>query len=1228
MSKAGHNTWDGTNYQAWASLCLFLQYLKDPNFTYIQLEGENLEDFTLYFKDGTKIICEAKVRKVGVGYPILKEILKNVVDRKTFQLKDKILLVCTKVSEELVNDVKSIKYFNPTKEKFKNQKKFTQDQIDLIEYVDFWIVNLDFNKQASKALLADILGVWLPEKEIELIVNSLTEKFRAKSAKGDVYSRDDIFKEITDHKERVIKESPDYNQELVNIEAQFNQLEQSIDGTGKKGHLTAPANLKAWSANFSLVDFAKRQLEMKVIDNLKEWDAVWQMNRLPYFAYGIFNTFDKNLHTPENRDYIIQYCKKYSKEIRSFYRDDYFIHNVIDVLKEILDISADSEKKTYLSDIFEITKTFLYSNQNEIFYLKENPYGGHIEWRLKEICTLVEKLYQIGNSDLKDRILTDLVWGVFNLTEDEDTLSQRTPEQIYFIVHDWLIQDLDKNFPIFIKKIVGQYKDFYQKFSKRKKKNIYNGWEHIGGSTSFGGSRYQTGDRHFIGAILERAIRSEYDKNPSKIWKFIKEKCFIAKETAVSDKKPDFLNRAVYEVILRRYADKDPKVSDEAFDMLKSLLSHRRGIPHKSDLIYQSVARSGIFTVEKEWQIVNISLKKWKIPINSYIEEIIQKLAKNGHANAKKTLRSWYNNERYHEQWRTGGSIAIETIRVFIEIELDFSIELLNLFISSNHFTSDKFDLFNTYDIARLIADITTKSPEKGIAILNSLADRENWCRNERSLFCFGLFNHHEKDKSQAGVLLYVYKNVVAPFLKKYKGTALVEKIPEGGFRSAIVQFADALTYHSLYEEALSIVELFINDPDPYLPGQSPDSDDEKYNEHKKILEGEDHQSITSVRGWCGWVLMGCGVSGGRNQIDKTIKLTERLVLKDQNYYVIHMASFALSQLAKNRLTHLQDNVQELFLDPDREKALKKALRIEGIAFKLLKRILTFPVPAQDVLIKSALHVFDNIRSLNEKDAKAFLNVLQKFSDEALSEAIPLFMYYALFRKESYKKFRFAMPGLYDDINPKLYDEKVFKQILEALIKRLQSASPKEGKENADLCFKIVATFEHILREGTRSKKMEENAIHFTGLVCESYGHNVFTLVYRFILDNLNKSQPGFDKWYDLLIKALKTELQFYRDKNLFDKPLPTNAQQYYWYPSLYNREILEKLHTIGQEKFLEVAEIIFSFPLEFELHVDGQPIELLKKMADNGSAKSKEILIKLYKSNPGKWRDLKKYNI
>lgn len=1224
MSKAGQNNWDGINYQTWVSLSLFLQYLKDQNFIHIKLEGENLEDFTLYFKDDSKTICEAKVRKSGVGYPVVKKILGNIVSRKTFAPQDRILLVCSKVSEGLVDDVKSVKYFPQTREKLEKVKKFTKEEIELFEHIDFWIVDEKFNKAASQALLADLVGAWLPEKEIELMVNSLSEKFRAKSAKGETYSREDIIQEITAHKERVVKESPDYNKEYADIEKQFDQIEQSIEGTGKKGHISATANRKAWSTNFNLLDFARRQLEGKKIDNLKDWDEVWEMNRIPYFAYGIFHIFENNIGSPENRSYVVGYCKKYADGIHGFYQNDYFVHNIVSILKKIIDTAPELEQKKYLSDIFEITKTFLCSNYHEIFYLKESQYSGNREWHLKEICSLVDKLYKVGGEKLKDRILTELVWNVFNLTEDEDELMQKAPAEIYSIVYDWLSKAFSKRFPIFTKNIVKQYKAYYKRYNK--KRNLYQGWEHIGGTTSFGGSHYHTGDRLFVGKILEPAIQSEYKKNPMKAWNFIKNKCF-AREAEVSDKKPDFLNRAIYTIILSRYAQEDIKISTEAFKILEDLLSHRKGIPHKSDLIYQSVARTGILHDHKKWRIVNVSLKKWKIPINSYIEEIIRDLAIKNKKEAKDTLCSWYENEKYHERGHIGGSMAVDTIRVFINLDLEFSIKLLRLFINSNYFTSDKFDLFNTYEIGRIISEITKRDPKKGIDILNSIAQNESWGRNQRSLFCFGLFNHHEKGDTDPKVIMEVYLSIVKPFLEKYNSSEkLLKRIPEDGFRSAIVQFAEVLAKHKFFKEAISIVEIFINDPDPYLPGKSPDLDDEKYNPHKKIDDGEDSPSITTVRGWCGWVLMTCGVAGAENEIDKMIRLIEKLVLEDENYYVIHMGSFALHQLALNRLSYRSEDPTKLFLDQNQEKALKKAKYIESMAFKLLKRIREFPTKPQSVLAGSVLHVFDAIRSLNQKEALDFLNEIEKFPEEVQSEAIPLFIYYAIFRKESYKNYRFALPGLYDDIDPKFFDSKVFEEILEKLIKRLQNAEVKEvnsGSQN--YCFKIVSNFEHLLQEERdENKKMEKLALHYIGLVADKYEHNTSTLIYQTILGRLDKN---FSDWYTLLIKELKAELTFYKEKGLLENPTSAMASQYYWYPSLYNREILQKVHSLGgEEKFLEVCELIFSFPLNFELYIDGEPVNLLKNIADKNNEKSRAILTKLYQNNPGKWRELKKY--
>ena len=57
---------------------------------------------------------------------------------------------------------------------------------------------------------------------------------------------------------------------------------------------------------------------------------------------------------------------------------------------------------------------------------------------------------------------------------------------------------------------------------------------------------------------------------------------------------------------------------------------------------------------------------------------------------------------------------------------------------------------------------------------------------------------------------------------------------------------------------------------------------------------------------------MKCSVLDGRSQVLEVIELTKKLI-NDQNYYVVHMACFALEQIACNRLTVLPSNRDILF---------------------------------------------------------------------------------------------------------------------------------------------------------------------------------------------------------------------------------------------------------------------------------------------------------------------------
>jgi len=461
--------------------------------------------------NGTKIIGEAKVRTEKVQPALLKEILKNIIQRKTFNSGDKILISCTSVSDYLFNNIKYAHSFEPIFNKFKNEFKYPDNYISLLDYVDFWIIDPKLNIELVKGLVADVVDVWLPDEELGRFVDSLMQKFMKLSESGSVYYRNDFFTEIQELKNDIISNASYYNPQYDAVEKQYDDLEAVLNGSSAHDKKLAKSAIGALSTNFGLLSFAKRKLEAKKIDDLKDWDSLWQLNRLRYFGYSIFDIFRKNTHTKENRKYIISYCKKFSSDIRGFYQDDYFVDNVARTIDDLLKVASVAERKSYLKDILFIIKELLKSR--DFSYLKKPAYDGHDQWERAEVCKLLGKVYQEGSISMKKEIV-DLIWKNFDLIEDEDgTLSRRVDLEIFSIIAEWLKNNFSKNFDIFIKKINHQYDESYGRFSKRSKK-IYDGWEHMGGGTSFSGSHYDVRDRSFIVNILQAVLENKYNKDP------------------------------------------------------------------------------------------------------------------------------------------------------------------------------------------------------------------------------------------------------------------------------------------------------------------------------------------------------------------------------------------------------------------------------------------------------------------------------------------------------------------------------------------------------------------------------------------------------------------------------------------------------------------------------------------------------------------------------------------
>lgn len=1198
MSKAGQNNQRGIYTQNWVAVSLFLQFLRETNFSYVHLEPNNSEDFDLCFKDGKKVICESKYRNKSFSYAQLKELVGKVIRRGALNHHDEILVVCKYLDQNLKSEMGAIKYFSELKKKYR-EKGFSKKMIDSLPRIKFWELGPNFDRTLNESLISEYINSWLPPKEINSFSVVLQDKISQLSSFGGVYSLVNFDQDILELKERARQQSDYFNDE-INRGKQFRLLEKEIKN---KGIRWGTGSVSAFSTRWDLMSFAMDRLKQRRDLELNKWDSLWQLNKVQYFTFGIFDVFENNLNTKENKVYVLQYINRYTKTIRGYFRSDYFD---VDVVKIVTKIILDADGSIYIDDAFTVVKDLITFRKKDFFYIRDNNYD-HGKWEREEVCKLLRKIYDIAKPELKEKIIT-LIYSNFDLVEDHDEFYHGAPQEIYALLESWVSEDFKKRLKKIVKIFVKQYEHSYQKYGKTLK---FLGWEHSGGGISFSG-HHTVNDRHFVGDILTPAIRRYYSENGEAGWRYIKMSC-ISEVDRVNKSRPDFLNRAVYQIVLDRFNNNDDEVvSREAFGILEEFIVSRKGIPHKSDLIYQAVAGSTL-SDDKKWQLVSIATKKFDLPINPFLEIIVIDLAKRQHTDAISELKKWYANQAYYRGFMFELE-SLNNLKRLFETNFNLAVELFRVFIQSEYFRKSEDKKFGSFDVSELLHEILKKDYSKGLLILKFLENELNLNQNQQIVYTHSLFHDKSDD---ATYLMGIYTDVVDPLLTKLKNDnkKVVERFSDDVSRTAFVQFASRLAEQKQIAEALRIIRVFISDPDPYMPGEDPNDPEDEYSEHKRILRGDEPNTINSVRGWCGWVLMQCSILEGRKYIPEIIQLTKRLVT-DKNYYVVHMGCFALAQLSKTRLSVLPPERKELFFHKNKEQALRMSRDVEIISFDLMERMIKWPVPVQVAMTKSVLHVLEWVRSLNEEDSWRLISQLRQLPYETRAEAAPLFVFFAEFRKNAFTstKWKWKAPGLYDDLQPSRYNQKRFKLAFVETIKDLQEKNP-------DDCFRFAASFGHLLREEARGDKVggyTKLTLEYFELLTEKYGHSIFNLIYSVIEGKLEQKDKYCQSWYGLFLRCLRQEALFYEEQKRVG-----NIMNVRWYPTLCHSRVLELVDEFfGKDKFMEAAKIIFSFPNEVDLHESEKIISVIASFPKTN--KDAEAIIKtLIERNPSKYWDL-----
>lgn len=1117
METGGRSTHQGINAQDWAAISLFLQYFPYANLDYIAFEQPKLKDFNLVFTSGRKIICESK--SFRISYADIRDILSEI-NPDDLNKNDEILIICEEVGSDVKQDVEYYKYYEPSRKKLE-KKGFKESHFKLLPHLHFWEVKREANEQIATDLFSKSLGMWVSEEDLQEMLDSivLREVYFGSEA-GSKLLRKHFFDELEERKEKIKARSGYYTDKETKIQ----QIETAIDA------LNHPENHKDWSPGAISSLTASPDLHYLTIKRLKEqkdlnltqWDALWVASVRGAFALEVLNIFKQNAHLEINQEYLINLLPKVTNWIVDLFHDRFYGVDVIKICQKIFLVTD-----KYNKQIFQIIQQVLDRDVNKFLYVKNND---DMHWEHGEIANVLRDLYfRVTDKKLKRQII-NYILTKFNLVEDDGELWHDTPPSIFEILKKYSEEEPPSRILELSKGFANQFHTNYKRYGKRYE---YKGWEHSAGS----------GDRHIVSNLLQPVLTDYYNKDSNKAWEFMISNCLTRDWRQVSLSHPDFMNRIGFRVLLKEFEGGEHK--EEAFEILSDLIK-MKGLPIKAELIFRLVREPSLSDDDK-WKLIKVQLDHPPfrgLPLNE-VEEIVNQLAQKSYDPAIKQIESWAANEEYNKKRHPFEPNVIDSLSPLFKTQTK-SIQILKDFIKSDHFIND-LDKFKVWDVAKVLSELLKVNYIAGKEILDSISKKRKTSANEQTLLTSVLSDISEGDSD---LLKKVYEDIVSNWFDSSNDEIkkLIKIFPNSENRESIVWFGSKLARVGLHKGALRIAKVFVNDPDPKL-----ESPDKQSSWHKQIEDGEDVQSLHSVRTKVSYLLEHLIVAESGKYIPNIIPLVKQLT-EDSNYYVRSHSCVPLEKLVHYRNICFP---KRLVTQTDSDK-------IVLITWKFLKSKENHRLKQ---VMRNFTEVIGVLRNLTETEAKELFNLVISTKDPNItSKSSNIMLYYAEFRKDIFKNRKFIKPygkKKWEQLNN--YDSNYFRNELKKLLSDPHTSSivkshmawilwklPKEQDKNYKRNFKI--------------------ALQYLSLLIKEYNKETYTNIYYFIDENLDKNYHQVIKlWKNCLTK----EKEYYVANFTKDK-----IGEIGWLPCYFNGKILVKIgEKEGEEEFVQWLEHLITYP-------------------------------------------------
>ncbi len=1185
MTRGGKPNFEGINSQVYASLSLFLQNLVKSDFVEMRLEADKLEDFVLYYESGKKIICESKIRANGVRLSDLKRIMDVVIDHGQLTDKDELLIVSNKFDKKVESLVQKFIFWDEyaLQELKSNAPYFTDINFRMIPQVKLWEVSQETNRNGVIFLMHQALGIngsfWLPVNRLEeLVDNLLINDIYQKSQNGTVVTKVDFLKKLSVKKNEYFSNNgASYEALKTNSLKKVEDLVGLVDKNDPSQKEVCSSAISELIANPVLHHEAIRRLSSSTDLNLRIWSELWNATVSSIYSFEIFKIFQNNIKKEENQKYAIEFINEVlGRYLISYHREDFVKNDITDLCEKIIDVSP-----LYVSEVFEITKR-LFDYSTSSFFYKERKYRDDT-WGMEQVANFLQKLYNSSAVDInqKDKIYSFVI-DKFNLVDDSSKYWHYSPPSIFSIVSSHVNDDPKKRIIEFNKIASDQNQKTLRRYSKRVK---FEGWEHMGSGISQSGDVFEIEDKYFITHVLQPAI--ELIPKGEK-WNYVFTKLLTLDQNKISAERPDFLNRACIPYLISEYVDGNH--SDYAFQALSSFIKTRKGIPLKADIIYQALKLSNLSS-EKQWRLIQVSLDEYhNLPINVFVEQMVTEIANDDNyedyqKKAIDTLISWSKDPNYRNNRSLGSYDVIDSVFRLLNNPktFEYGVEIFNTHINSENFKT-KEDTYGSWDVSKALALIITKSTARGIEILNSIEAQETLGINQQIILLDSLSDLTIDNKE---VITEVYDGFVYGFLNRYKDESDIEKrFTNSSAREGLVKFAELLAEIGKYDSALRILNFTINDSDP---SNDESGNNDEHSLHQRTLNGEDCNTITSVRGYTSWALRRFSLLSARKYFLEALILVEELT-KDTNYYVRQQSTYPLVDFVKNKDTCLPNiEPKERFVD------IYTSKKAEEIAFSMIRDPINQTLPA---VLKGLVHVFSGFRQMSDKQAFEILNIfLDSKNEDVVHDATTLLVFFAEFRSKAFKKWQWEKLPKFDD-----------KKFKELIIKQIENGSPTIKSALSSEFWRLPKDSGDV---SAYDKELFEISYKYLSLFVKfEYDKEVWEDIYRFVEEYLE-----FE--YDKCIKLWKSCLL--KERPYMESSIKDMEKFYdlYWRPFFNNGKILVSiLEHEGSIEFITWLEYLLDYPNDVQIANDlGMAIIELEKipLSVQGSERSFDKLALKY---------------